>query len=64
MNILKLFIKSKVFENKAIWLQLKDVTLGFAAETSIATIKRGDEVTSEAIYAFRKDCRMLLIDCI
>ena len=65
----ELFVKLEVFENKdgseihkldfsnkSIWLRLKDVTLGFAAEASIATMKQQDEATSEEIYTFRKEC--------
>ena len=34
--------------------------LGFAPETSIATMKRKDEAKSEEIYRFRKEYKMVL----
>jgi hypothetical protein len=75
VSLLRLFIKSNIISNcksgsemmkinlsaEANVINVKDVTVGFAAETTLTDLKRKDKVNGKQVIAFKKDCQKFLI---
>ena len=78
VNLLKLFIKSEVIENcktssdilnldvadENNWIKLYQITIGFAAETSLRELKRQDNIENREVKKLLIDCRSFLISMI
>ena len=77
-NILKIFIKSSAISNcksgaelleiningKGNYIKTKDIAIGFAAETSVAKLKKKDIVKYSNIFNFKEDYRVFGVNMV